>query len=415
MDLLEQRAEQFTKIITDVAMDSDDMARSNIYFDELRPVRDEDLPEVAWHIKSASPAGFFCYEDAGMTTGGFLASQSLRFKTTAEPEAKANADRAFEGIRHIYNLGKEKAEGYFPKPYDKKISDQISRDQYIFVLSSLSEYYDIVDEKTRDEIKRMMARMAEYWIGIDYTDSYCRLPPASHLNDFMGSLFLAIIRFPYTYTGDKKFLEEYNRLFSGEKLGPRMPETLRAQFLRGQTYDGAMYFRQNENCIMLKTIAIDHLWDNDPRHRDLWTKSLKAFHDEDLLVEMDRESGQTYLIVGFDPEKNERFLTEPGIIEELEDPLELEWIRFGGLRKTAGSTQVAYAAAVIGDRLKLQESVDVARMILEKMELEKFRSFTVPDESHLPPNQKWEAHFSHSLYFSVWLWTYWLGRHRKLW
>jgi hypothetical protein len=176
-----------------------------------------------------------------------------------------------------------------------------------------------------------------------------------------------------------------------------------------------MYFRQNENGIMLKTIAIDHLWDNDSEHKELWTKSLKAFYDEDLMVELDKESGQTYFIVGLNPEKNELFLTEPGIIEELEDPLKLEWIRFGGLRKTPGSTQVAYTATVIGDRLKLQDSVDVAKMILEKMELEKFRSFTVPDESHLPPNQKWEVHFSYSLYFSVWLWTYWLGRYRNLW
>jgi len=415
MKSLESKAEQFTKIITDIATDSKNIVRTAIHFDQMRPIEDEDLPESTWREGDSSPAGFFCYEDAGMTSGSFLSSQSLRYKVTGDPEAKKNADRVFKGLCFIYDLGKEKVEGYFPKPYNLKISEQISRDQYIFVLTGLANYYDIADESTQEQIRRMMARMVEYWIGINYTNSYFGLPANSHLTDFMGSLFLGLVHYPCAFGGDEKFLKEYNRLFHEEKLGSRMPETLRAQFLRGETYDNAMYFRQNENAVMMKSMAIDHLWDTDAEHRELWEKSLRTFYNDELTIALDKEDGLTYWMLGFDPEKNDTFFTEPGIIEELTDPLNLVFIRYGGLRKTAGSVQVAYAATVIGDRLKIQESTDVAKLILEKLELDKFRHYTVPDESHIPPGESWHQKFLGTGYCSYWLWSYWLGRARKLW
>lgn len=416
MDFLKNRAQQFTGILTNIARDEDGIIRTAVHFDEMRMLKDSDLPDSTWRPSETSPSGYYCYEDAGMTTGAFLSSQALRYKVTGEPEARCNADSAFAGIRFIYNLGKEKMEGYFPKPYGKKVSNQISRDQYIFVLNGLANYHAIADDKTKKEIETMMAKMAEYWMSINYTDSYFGLPASSHLRDFMGSLFLGLIRIPYTYTGAKKFLNEYNRLFLEEKLGARMPETLRAEFLRGgETYDGAMYFRQQENPVMMKTMAIDHLWDNDQEHRELWEKSLAAFWDDDLLIAFDRNDGMNYFIVGFDPEKNRTFLTEPGEIKELENPLNFPELNWGGLRKRAGSTQTAYSAVVIADRLKLRESSELAGFILEKMDISKFRGVIVSGKQHLVPGSEWETKILHSSYLAYWLWAYWLGFERKLW
>lgn len=412
---IHQRSDEFLHVLTDIALDEDNIVQSNIHLDEMRKIRNQDLADSAWRYKTASPAGFFAYEDAGMATAALLAGESLRYKATQNPKAKKNADRVFKGVHNIYDIGKQKIEGYFPKPYDKKISDQISRDQYIFIMRGLEHYYDVADESVRKQIDRMLGKMAEYWISINYSHEYFSLPSSSNLTDLAGSLFLGLIHIAYAHTGDEKFKVEYDRLFHQQRLGPRMPETLMAQFMRGETYDGAMYFRQSEQDIMMKTIALDHLWDGDPGNRGQWEKSLRAFYNEDLLIQFDRESGLSYFITGFDPETGKTFLTEPKIIEELEDPLNLQWIRFGGLRQTAGSVQIAYNAAVIGDRLQMKEAVDIARMILEKMTLDKFRSFTVPDQSHMPPNQIWQQCFSYSSFLGIWLWAYWLGRTRKLW
>lgn len=415
MSTLEQRSNEFIHVLTDIAMDEDNIVQSNIHLDAMRKIRNEDLTGTTWHYETASPSGFFVYEDAGMATAGLLAGESLRYKVSQKPEARENADRAFDGVHCIYKLGEQKAEGYFPKPYDKKISDQISRDQYIFIMRSLEHYYHIADEPVRKEIDRMLGKMAEYWMSINYSHEYFGLPSASQLTDVSGSLFLGIIHIAYRHTGDDKFKKEYDRLFQNEHLGKRMSETLMAQFMRGETYDGAMYFRQSEQDIMMKTLALDHLWDGDYDNCQLWGKSLQSFYEEDLLVQLDYESGLSYFINGFDPKTRKTFLTEPRIIEEIEDPLNLQWIRFGGLRQRPGSVQVAYNAAVIGDRLQLKAAVDIARLILDKMTLDKFRSFTVPNQRHMPPNQIWEQHFSYVPFLGIWLWTYWLGRSRKLW
>jgi len=407
MDQLEKRAKNFAMIIRDAAMDPEGAVRTAIMREELRPITDNDMTEDAWRHKGTSPAGFMCYEDAGMTTGGFLSGESLRYEVTGDEEAKENADKAFNGICWIYELGKEKKEGYFPKPYDRKISDQISRDQYIFAMTGLMNYYRITTDENREKIKRMMAHMANYWMSVDYTTGYLGLAPTSHLNDFMAPLFLGIIHYGYAFSGDEKFLDEFNRLFSEEKLGERLPDNLVSQFQRGELYDGGMYLRQEENAIMMQTMAIDHLWDHRPEHADLWKRALIQYRDEELFAQLDYETGMVYFMTGYNPEKREFYLTAPGPIEELTDPLDLKWIKWGGERKSAGSTQVAYSAAVIADRLKCEETRDTAKMILEKMDIEKFSRCCVPDERHVPPgiDRERDEKFLDICYLAYWLWA----------
>ena len=409
---LAERAERFHKVITELAMDANHLPMMVIDFANMRPLEDADFPEDTWRWKD-SPAGYYAYENTGQMLGGWIAAETLRYLVTGDPQAKQNADQAFAGIRHVYNLGKEKVEGYFPKPYCGKISDQISRDQYEFVLAGFAEYHVIADETTRKEIGHMAGKMVDYWMGINYRDVYFGLD-IDMLEDAVASHFLGTVRFPYTFTGERKYLDEYNRLFHDEKLGERMPETLRAKFLQGETYDGATYFRSAEQCMFMKTIAIDHLWDHDPEHGELWKRSLQEFWKGDVLVALNRDEGLVYGLVGFDPEKNETFLTEPGAIEEIENPLNDPIMNWGGRWMTPVSAELALTSTVIGHRLGLPEAVDTAKLVLEKMTLEKFRGHTVPDESHLPPEQKWKD-FLWTEMIVYWLWTYWLGKHRELW
>ncbi len=414
-ETLEQRAEQFTLLLTDIAADQHHIVRTGIHMDELRPLRDTDFPEDLYHLTDATPTGFYCYEDAGMTTGGFLAAQSIRYQVTGQAEAMASANRTFEGLRFIYNLGKPKQEGFFPKPYGLRMSNEISRDQYIFVLAGLAAYHRIASAKRRVEIQHMAEKMAEYWIGIDYCYSYFNIPSTNHLKDYMGPLVLGLIGIAGLICGSDRIVRERNRLFKQENLGIRMSETLREQFRQGQTYDGGMYFRQSENAMMMKSMAVDHLWNADPGHYELWRRALQKFWDDDVLIQLDRGDGMNYWFIGYDPEKDHTFLTEPGVMPELENPLNLPFLTWGGRRKHAGSVQVAYAATVIAHRLGLAEAGEVAADILWKMDQTKFRALTVPEANHLPPGCEWEQSVLHTCYMAYWLWSYWLGRQRQLW
>jgi len=413
---LTARAAELTGLITEVAVDEHHLVRTAIHADGLRPLVEDDVPPCPYQRPNTSAVGTVTYEDAGMATGAFLSSQCIRFRLTGDAEASENARRAFEGLRFIYELGREDREaGYFPKPYDARSSDQISRDQYLFAMTGLGNYHGLADTQTRTAIEQMLDTMADYWIDLEYTHSYFGLPPSSHLADYMGALFLGLIRLPYAFTGADRFLREYTRLFEEEGLGPRMRETLRARFLAGETYDGATYFRQNENPIMMKCMAIDHLWDADPGQQDVWRDALEAFWHDDLFIALDETDGMTYCVVGFDAERNATFLTEPGVIPGLTNPLNLPQLTWGGRRKRVGSAQTAYAATVIASRLGATPCAQKARLILEKLTRESFRGLTVPDERHIPPGDAWEQSILQTGYMSFWLWAYWLGRERGLW
>lgn len=412
---LRDRAARITRLITNVAADELGIVRCAVHVDGQRQLEDSDCAgDHDWHGKG-SPASFHAYEDAGMATGAFLTSQCLRYRVTGDEEALRLAKQSFNAITFIYDLGKQKAEGYFPKPYNREFSNQISRDQYLFVMTGLSHYYPLADMDTQTSIRRMLQHMAKHWIGIDYTDHYFNLPPSRHLDDFMGSLFLGLIRMGGAVSNEPDILREYERLITEEKLAARMPETLRSRFRAGKTYDGAMYFRQQENPVMMKTMATDFLWDKDPGRQPLWQQSLQQFWDDDATVAINPDTGLNYFIVGYNRDDDSTYLTDPGNIDEIENPLNFPAMSFGGLRQSAGSTQTAYAAAVMAHRLQNNEPRNTALNILRKVDLPQLRGWTVPDASHLPPGDGWRSQTMLTCYATYWLWTYWLGCDRGLW
>jgi hypothetical protein len=412
---LEQRATAFDDIMQRFARDEHGVMCANICFEPLRSLQPGDIASCQRLGESTSCENMCAYEDSGMTTGAYLAAQSLRYRLTNDPAAKQAADDAFAGICFVYELGaKGKSPGFFPKPYGAVISNQISRDQYLFVMSGLAEYLKIASADSAEQIVGMIAHMADYWISINYSTSYFGLPTSSHLDDYMGSLFLGIIGIAARVTGEARFQREYQRLFSEALLGPRMPETLLAQFRRGELYDGATYFRQAENPIMMKSMAIDFLWETEPGDRDLWRQALQAYWEEDLRVSLDENTGLNHFIVGYDTKADTTFLTEPGVVDEIQNPLGLSVLNWGGRRQSAGSTQTAFAAAIIADRLGLSDAADTMSLILSKLTLESFRGLTVPDHRHIPPEHEFEVTLLNSAYLSYWLWTYWLARERSL-
>lgn len=414
--ILEKRAAEFADVVANAAMDNEGIVRCLIHFDEKRPLRDTDLSSVDFGlIRNKEPAAFVSYEDAAMTTGEFLASQTLRYIVTGDDKAKKLADRAYNGLRFTYNLGRQKTEGYFPKPYGQKFSEHISRDQYLYSMAGMYQYLTIQANGDRDDTGQMITAMADYWISIQYTQSYFGLPAASQFLDFMASLFLGIIGIADTCSGEERFRREYDRLFFEEQLGPRMKETLRGIFLNGGVYDGGTYFRQHENPIMMKTMAIDHLWDTDPKNRDIWKDALFQLWEDDMLVMLDRTDGMNYWFMGFDPKENRTFLTPPGVISELENPLNYPMLTWGGRRKTASSAKTAYCAAVVADRLGIDDARDVAHNILTKTDFSKFRAFTVTDDADWPPGAEWFKKCLHVEHLCAWQWAFWTGKKRELW
>jgi hypothetical protein len=414
-DQWSERAKEFSTLLADVATDDFGLVRTHIHFQERRALRLADLPKtIPLTPEGLSSVDFLCYEDAKMATGAFLAAQSIRWEVTREEQAKDLARTAFEALVEVYDLGATVSEGFFPKPYGGKISQEFSRDQYLFVLSGLAAYARICGDDELLLIRRMAAGMVDFWMRIDYKHSYFGLPSSSNLSDFMGGIFLGIASHGFRMGGDSRHWREYLRLFGEEGLDRRISMTLRGQFRDGVPYDGGMYFRQTENSVMLKCMAVDEVWESDPRNRPLWSHSLEKCLADDLTVALDPSDGLTFGLIAYDLASDATHLVDPGVVAELENPLNLPDSTWAGSRKRPGSAQTAYAAAVIADRIGSRKALDIYRLILDQMTYEKFRFVTVPDPTHLVPDHEWEGDLLASGQMAYWLWAYWLGRQRGL-
>lgn len=401
-----EREDRFTNIITNHAMDSHGIVRVFLRFDSLEPLREGDIPrDGSLCPQEFSPEEFHNYEDSAMATGAFLAAMALKYRATREQGALEAARRAFSGIVHIYHLGEPVKPGFFPKPYAGRVSKEISRDQYLFTLAGLEAYAPVARAKERSLIAEMASRMCRHWIDVDYQTSYFLMDSANMLADYMGSLFLGMMHIGWRLSNDVSLLREYDRLCSELALDDRMPETLRQQFRNGCSYDGGMFFRQNENPLMMKCIAIDALWDADSTRRKKWQRALHQFWNDEATISLDRKSGLNYFIVGYEPQTDSTYLTSPGVIETLQNPLDYPELTWGGMRQRAGSAQTAFVAAVIGDRLKNSEASNTAMHIIESLDEEKFRGLTAPSENHIPPGKQWQANTLNVGYLSMWLWA----------
>lgn len=404
-------AQQFSDLLLNVARDADGIICSNMLSEPIRRLQPGDLPEDAYRCPGYTPEDFVGYEDSGMTMGAYLVSQCLRFRVTGEAEARQNAEAAFAGIEHTYQLGASSKEGLFPKPYGGRPSDQISRDQYLYAMAGLGLYQELADAGTARQIERMIAAMADYWIEIDYTSTYYNLPAATHLDDFMAPLFLGIIGIAMQRTGCPRFRQEYDRLFHDVQLGPRMPLTLRSLFRQGETYDGGTYFRQQSNPNLMKLLAVDLLWDIDPDNRVLWRQTLRAYREDEMYISLDQRTGLDHYIVGYDTQRDQTFLTEPGVIKELTNPLKLTSLTWGGRRQSAGSTKTALAALIYAERMQSPDDLKIARQVLKQIDTpQKCNKLVAPRPQDIPPGHAWETRVLRTAYLAFWQWAYWRSR-----
>lgn len=409
---LEARAQRFSRIVLDHAFDEHDLMRVLLRFDDLAPLRHEDVDPGMYHPRGVDLIEFLTYEDTGIALGSYLTAQCLRYRVTADPDARAAADRAYRGVRCTYQLGRATREGHYPKPYGGRNSDQVSRDQYLFTLVGLDLYHDFVEPHEQRTIQHMIGHMAAYWIDCNYTTRYYDLPPASHLDDFMASLFLGVMAIAHARTGDARFGREYDRLLHDEQLDQRIGLTLREQYRRGRTYDGGMLFRQHENPTMMKTLALDVMWRTDPARRALCREALQRYRDDDLFATFDPKTRLNYFCTGYDPASDTIHTTEPGEIAGMSNPLNLKGLTFGGRRLTAGSAKTAACALLIADRLGDTHLAAVAHDILAAMPLEAFRLMTAPGPEHIPPTHAWETRALNCAALCQWQWAYWLARDR---
>ena len=85
-NLLQKRAEEFSSLIEEKAMDDVNIVRMMLDYETRDIVTEKNnIPKI---LGSDIPGHIFMpYEDAGMTTGAYLAAESLNYQTTRSAAA----------------------------------------------------------------------------------------------------------------------------------------------------------------------------------------------------------------------------------------------------------------------------------------------------------------------------------------
>ena len=315
---LPKTAQEYTALTAEKFFDDNNIVRGILHFPDAGPLTVNDFPPDTDVIgrRGEELVGFYMYENSGMAAGAFLNAESLRFKRTKETSALENAKRAFSGLKYIYGLGARNEEGFFPKPHGGQYTPDLSRDQYLYAMHGMDNYYEIASEDEKADIEKMIVTMSRWWVKQKYYVNSFGLG-FDNLSDHSAPLFLSIIHLGYKYSGDRQFLDEYIRLIDEEDLAEHMKLTLRRIFIRDRKgIDGkTIVARMPEHDSMMRTITLDYLMDVDPQRKSTWLVALQRLYDEDCMMTL-KEDNLAYHCVGLDPDTNTVFLFEPHYVED---------------------------------------------------------------------------------------------------
>ncbi len=418
---LMDKAQWFDNFVQERLVDPHGIVYSKINVNTGKPFVDADLPDDAEFVcvNGFSTPEILNYEDSGIASGSYLAAMTYRYLATGEPAALQQARRTFEGISWIYDLGKQKEEGYFPKPYGCRCSEETSTDQYLYTMKGMMAYRRIAPHEHLERIKQMIPKMVDFWIARDYKLTY------------FGIVNMAwpIGRFPcfaimaYDVSGERKYLDEFNRLNENLMVYKKPWES---QVYNRQT-DEPGFFTEYEKrqgrkyvlaytgaCAAMDIMGLDECLLHSTAHTEDWKRVMKIMWEEGKLILA--ENGYAYMKVLCDPETRQVTVpAEPGFTFE-PDQLDFPWsfVAWIGKIYMPRSTMLARVAVNVHHWLGLEESKTVLLKILKGIRTDQVTDYIPADENQMLPRHRFLSQQVCSASIANWLWAYWQGRVENL-
>ena len=404
-----EKAELFGKYTHERLIDPNGIVYSSI----------NDRTEKPWAAKDLKPDDDFLkvegfetwellnYENSGMTTGAYLAAQSFRYRATDSEQAMEYARRAFEGICRIYEIGSQKEEGYFPKPYGGRYSEEASTDQYLYAMKGMMIYLPIAAEDHVSAIRRMIPKMAEFWMKRGYRRSYFGI------KDMLWPLarFPSLLIMAYKVSGDEKYLDEFRRLNEEEKVYLKPGESQLASRLERNSLTD--YEKQQgkgfllgglDGCAAMDIMELDECLQYSDEHREYWLKSMKQMWREGQLGLT--HNGLSRFRFFYDPSTGKISAPHPGHTSD-SNPLNWDFWSWTGNILTPHSTMLARAGVNVAKWLPAEHAEEVIYKILSKLELNQMRQYIDPDGKQMLEKHRFMCHQICCDAVVNWLWAYW--------
>lgn len=411
---LRKKADEIAAYVEERLVDDNGVIYASLDRDTQRPWSKESLSERddVFFVEGFEAWEVLNYENCGMTTGATLAFLSYQWRVEPTPEVYQRALRTFYGLHHIYSIGCQQEEGYFPKIYGGRLSHEISTDQYLYAIKGLMAWIPVAPEREAKLARNMVARMVDFWVSKGYRYSYFSI------KDMLWPLtrFPSLLYAAHSVTGEKRYLDEIDRLHAEHQVY-RAPGESRL-ILRAEVNDPFTEVEANlggyyagicvAECAAMDIMQLDECLLHSDRYRDEWLASMQISWREGTLslTENQLARGMTY----YDPVKRTVVDIPAGWLHHGPSPLNWDFLRWTGGFLTARSTMLARVGVHMAKWLPSSNAVQVVHSVLSQVALDQMQHYTDPDGEQLLPQHQFMTRWVDADAITNWLWAYWQGR-----
>lgn len=361
-----------------------------------------------------TPATWHRYENCSMATAAYMMGLLYRHAVEGDPIALDRARKAYHALTHIYEVGKTLEEGFLPKIYHDKFSEQTSTDQVLYVMYAFDLFHQFATASEKAEIDRMMVHIVHFWVKRNYCYTYFWMKDMPWpMNRFPTLLLMA-----YNHSGDPIFKKEYDRILATgvthEAVEARYLQKLKPDYVPTpfEKKMNAYIINELEGSVSMGTMEMCYLLKHDPENSWVpnWKLSIQQQFDEAKLVLAPDGTMYVHVLVDFDTGVSRQM--EPGFFDESKETGDGmgDWVgwRYAAGCRSGDSVFIARALVQAHIHMHDEEMDAVARHILQSIDLKGLRAYYDP-ERFLP-----ELRHRTRLYSgdgaANWLWGYWQGR-----
>jgi hypothetical protein len=411
---LRQQAGQIEQYVESHLIDSHGVVFTFIDKTTDRPLTDAFFSGFdAYSVPGYTPTEFYGYENCGMTTGAYMQAMLCRYAMENDSQALVRARRCFQAQKAVYDLGKQVAEGFFPKVYGYRFSAQTSTDQVLYTVMALDRFSQVATDSEKNEIDRMITHMVRFWVERQYRYTYFNLVDMQWpLARFPSLLLLA-----FNHSGDTLFKQEYDRLLAmgvnrqpGEhQLGPKLAgDWPPSDYEQSQQ---AWCISHMAGCTAMDVMELDYLLRTDPNNEwaATWLASARQMWREGKLTLAPDGTEYSSILVDFKTHEVRR--PQPGLIDD-KNYVDLDSWSFSRYIHGASSgfsTMIARSGVQVYHHQSTDtDIIPTATHILNAFDVKDLTYYNEPER--FAPPYRYLTNFVSGDAVANWLWAYWQGR-----
>ncbi len=412
--ILTEKANELENLLEKNFIDPSGVVYTFVDAKTMQPWNRENWDDSFDYIKVPGHSPWECltYENCGMTTGAYLAALSYKYLIDKDPGTMEQALRCWRGIRHIYDIGSSKQEGFFPKIHGGNFSEQTSSDQYLYAMKGMKIFHPLAPKEIQKEIAACCTKMSDFWMDRNYVYPYFTIPDMQWKPGRFPSLHII----SHELSGEQKYLDEFNRLNRVLKVYTCPWESA---FERIQSsapfneYEKKCGNRYLIGCTVelaaMDIMEIDECLQYTDEFKSFWLNSLQIMWEQGTLALTDDGMCHRYFL--YDPRTG---ATSPLTEASMEDCGELGWSFHGWRAELVSSRSVMLARVGMNMQHWLPElnTLPIALKILHNVGIAQMRQFVDPAGNNLLPQHRFLNRSISADSIANWLWAYWEARYR---